>query len=104
VDVKALEAEAFEIEFDIADSLNEVLIVVVARRTATAREGRQGSGRQVPDGNVDKLMGRRRRVMAHKKELENLRGLSVLNKQRDANLRREGHGLGSSKCGPKETR
>jgi len=70
VDVKALETEAFEIEFDIADSLNEVLIVVVAGKAAAAREGRQGNGWQVPDGNVDKLMGRRRRVVAHEKELE----------------------------------
>jgi hypothetical protein len=90
VNVKALETEAFEIEFDIADSLTEVLIVG-SITVSTARKDRQGSGRQVPDGNVDKSMGRRRRVMAHEKELEKLRRLSILDKQRDTNLRREGH-------------
>lgn len=72
MDVKALETETFEIEFHIADRLTEALIVVVAGRAAAAREERQGSGRQVPHSNVDEVMGRRRRVMAHKKELEEL--------------------------------
>lgn len=98
MDVKALKTEAFEIKFHIADSLTKVLIV---RRAAAAREERQESRRQVPDCNVGKLMGRRRRVMAHEKELEELGGLGILNKQRDANLRREGHGVGR-KCGKRK--
>ena len=89
VNVEALEAEAFEIEFHIAHSLHEGLIVIEARRATAAREERHGSGRQVPDGGVDERVGRRRRIMAHEKQLEELRGLGVLDKQRDAHLPRD---------------
>jgi hypothetical protein len=99
VNVEALKTEAFEIELDIADSLHEVLIVIVAERATAAREERHGNGRQVPDGDVDERVGRRRRVMAHEKELEELRGLGILDKQCDAHLptrgsTRESHRLG----------
>lgn len=97
VDVEPLKTEALEIELHITNSLHEMLIVIRAERATAAREERHGNGRQVPDGDVHEGVGRRRRVVAHEKELEELRGLGILHNQRNAHLprgsTREGHRL-----------